>query len=52
VARLDQGAQAPGRHVVEWDGRDLAGRRLGSGVYFYTREGTQSTLWKKMVLLR
>jgi len=31
-------ARSPGHHQVVWDGRDQAGRRVGSGVYFFCLE--------------
>jgi len=34
VRRLASGPLEPGWHTVEWDGRDDAGRRAGSGIYF------------------
>ena len=34
VARLESGTRSSGRHEVTWDGRDHAGRGVGSGVYF------------------
>src|SRR5262249_54865963 len=35
VARLAVGHADVGRHVVHWDGRDLAGRAVAAGVYHY-----------------
>jgi hypothetical protein len=34
VALLRQGAFAPGRHTVTWDGRSEGGASVGSGIYF------------------
>lgn len=34
VRTLVDGPVLPGRHEVRWDGRDAAGRRVGSGIYF------------------
>jgi hypothetical protein len=34
VATLLSGARPAGRHDVEWDGRDAAGRHVGRGVYW------------------
>lgn len=33
VRVLSDGPEAAGRHAVAWDGRDAAGREVGSGVY-------------------
>lgn len=35
VRTLAQGAHPQGRHRRQWEGRDEAGRRVASGVYFY-----------------
>jgi len=34
VATLVQGTVEPGTHTLRWDGRDLRGNRVASGVYF------------------
>ena len=34
VATLDQGLRGPGTHEVSWSGRDAAGGRVASGIYF------------------
>ena len=52
VARLDQGVRDAGTYRAEWNGRDAAGRTVGSGVYFYRLEGAPSVAPKKMVLLK
>ena len=35
IQTLVNGHRASGQHDVEWDGRDAAGQRVASGVYFY-----------------
>jgi hypothetical protein len=52
VARLDQGERNPGTHSAEWDGRDMTGRPVASGVYFYRLEGVRGAPTRKMVLLK
>ncbi|MFQ5869793.1 MAG: T9SS type A sorting domain-containing protein [Candidatus Zixiibacteriota bacterium] len=37
----------PGKHTVEWNGKDSA-----SGVYFYRLTSGESTQTKKMILLK
>ncbi len=49
VARLHEGPWAPGAHEVRWDGRDGAGRRVASGVYFVRLE-TRADRWTSKVL--
>ncbi len=49
---LAAGQMADGRHTLQWDGRDDAGRSAASGIYFYrlqTEAGVQS---KRMLLIK
>jgi len=41
-----------GRHSIEWNGRDSAGRRVPAGIYFYRIEAGGYTSTKKMIVLR
>ncbi|MBN1396746.1 MAG: T9SS type A sorting domain-containing protein [Bacteroidetes bacterium] len=41
-----------GDHTVEWDGKNSAGRQVGSGVYFYKLNAGNYSETKKMILLR
>jgi hypothetical protein len=41
-----------GAGAVRWDGRDDAGRRAASGVYFLSLETGTATATAKVVLLR
>jgi hypothetical protein len=41
-----------GRHAVMWDGRDHAGRSVGSGVYVCRLEAAGEVRHSKLVLLR
>ncbi len=53
VTVLFAGRQGGGTHQLEWDGRDAAGRRVASGVYFvrvHARDATSAA--RKVVLLR
>jgi hypothetical protein len=52
VARLAQGYRPAGEYTVYWDGRDAAGRPLGTGVYIYRLAWGQQTLSRKLLLLR
>ncbi len=49
---LAQGHAAAGRHELEWDGRDNAGRPLSSGVYLLRLEARGARGIAKAVLLR
>lgn len=52
VALLLDGSVAAGRHTLRWDGRDLRGRPVGSGVYFYRLHSGAYERVRRMVLLR
>jgi len=52
VRLLHQGVATAGRHSLEWDGRDSAGRRAPAGVYFVRLDTPQSQLRAKLVKLR
>ncbi|UCD16169.1 MAG: T9SS type A sorting domain-containing protein [Candidatus Zixiibacteriota bacterium] len=41
-----------GRYSVEWDGTDVSGRRVSSGIYFYQIRTDSRTETKKMLLLK
>jgi flagellar hook assembly protein FlgD len=51
VRTLTTGRREAGAHRVTWDARDTAGRRLGSGVYFYRVEAAGEVAVRKVVLL-
>jgi len=42
----------PGDYRVTWDGKNLQGREVPSGVYFYRLRAGEKTSLKKMVVLR
>ncbi len=48
---IDARAEA-GRHEIQWDGRDLQGRLLPAGLYFYELEAGGHTLRKSLLLIR
>jgi hypothetical protein len=52
VRRIPQGSRDTGEYVVEWNGRDDAGREVSSGVYFYRLDGVSGVGPRKMVLLK
>ena len=43
--------KAPGRYSAHWDGRNVSGRRVSSGVYFYRMEAGPFTATKKMLVV-
>jgi subtilisin family serine protease len=51
VRALVRGAQPAGHHVAVWDGRDRAGRRAVSGVYFYRMEAGDFSQVRKVTIL-
>jgi hypothetical protein len=52
VRTLVNAQLSAGRHEVDWDGRDAAGRSVSSGVYFYRLETPSYVETKKMVLMK
>jgi hypothetical protein len=52
VRELMAAAEAPGHHMVVWDGRDDHGRPVASGVYFYRLEMPGVAETRRMVLAR
>jgi len=50
VRALVDGVLESGTHRIVWDGRDGAGRRVGSGIYFYRLDAAQTASVRKMVL--
>ncbi len=52
VAVLAEGVHAAGEHEAVWNGRDAAGRQLGSGVYFVRLEAAGSVSTRKMVMVK
>jgi hypothetical protein len=52
VSELVNEAQVQGDHGVHWNGRDLHGSMVGSGVYFVKLTANGETRTQKMVLLK
>ncbi|MFT5089493.1 MAG: hypothetical protein ACI8PG_003863 [Planctomycetota bacterium] len=52
IAVVWEGALAPGRYQMRWDGRDIQGRSAASGIYIYRLQSGTQVLAKRMVLLR
>lgn len=52
VTTLVNQTQPAGSYRVSWDGTDLSGARVASGVYFYRLQAGGEDLAKKMVLLK
>jgi hypothetical protein len=50
VKNLLTGYVEAGRHNLEWNGTDNAGKPVASGIYFYTLQTSQTRLVRKMVL--
>ncbi|MCB9516336.1 MAG: S8 family serine peptidase [Candidatus Latescibacteria bacterium] len=48
---IDEHLEA-GEHTVDWNGRDDAGVRVSSGVYFYRLDAPDHTQTRKMLLLQ
>jgi outer membrane protein assembly factor BamB len=52
VLTLVDNQQNAGCYAVKWDGRNMNGRDVGTGVYFYRLLTGQNTITKKMYLAR
>lgn len=52
VTTLAEGARPAGTHKVSWDGRDLAGRAVSAGVYYYRLSAGSVELTRRMILLK
>jgi len=52
INKLVDRDQAAGRYSVRWNGRDVSGNKVASGIYFYMLETNNSVFTKKLVLLQ
>ena len=52
VATLLDETMSAGLHAAEWNGHDARGNEAASGVYFYRLSTGETSLVKKMVLVR
>ncbi len=52
VATLVDTKQGAGNYTVTWDGRDMYGSRVSSGIYFYRLQADDFVETKKMLLLK
>jgi hypothetical protein len=52
VSTVFDGPISAGAHTFEWNGRDVQGREVPSGVYFLKFDGGTKSLSRKVVLLR
>jgi flagellar hook assembly protein FlgD len=52
VRTVQDGRLPAGFAVLDWDGRDRAGKRVSSGVYFYRVEIDGENLTRKLVRMR
>jgi hypothetical protein len=52
VKTLMDGELGGGRHTVQWDGTDAAGRKVATGIYLYTLEAGGFRASKKMLLVK
>jgi hypothetical protein len=52
IKTLVQRQEAPGDHVVAWDGTNALGEKAPSGIYFYRIQAAEFSLVRKLVLTR
>jgi len=52
VKELASGPLEAGRHLILWDGTNMAGAKVGSGIYLYTISAVGEQVANKMVFLK
>ncbi len=52
VTRLVQSEQKPGYYTVAWNGKDMRGRSVAAGTYFYVLKSNGKIAQKRMLLVR
>ena len=52
VAELVNKNHQPGFYTVNWDGTNMVGNALGSGMYFYRIDAENFTAVKKLLLVK
>jgi hypothetical protein len=52
VRKIAAGVQNPGWYTTAWDGNDLRGRKVGTGVYLFRLEAGAFTSTRKLVIHR
>jgi len=44
--------QTAGDHALPWDGRDMSGRTVSGGVYFYAIQAAELTARGRLVMMK
>jgi len=52
VQTLVDGTAASGTHTVVWEGDNVSGRQVATGIYLYRLEVGRTVITRKMLLLR
>ena len=52
IRTMVSGKQAAGRHQIQWDGKDISGSVVASGMYYYRLQVNNTFQVKKMTLVR
>ena len=52
ITKLVNEKQKAGTYKVEWDGRDLYGNQMASGIYFYMLKTSEFSETRKMTLIK